>query len=97
VCVHPDGNFVYVSNRATGTIAGYKIDQKDGALSPIGQTAIGSPSSWGFIFDETGKWGIVSAQIGDAVRIYSVNRGTGELLYTGQEVKAVLPICVRMT
>jgi len=97
VRVHPGGKFVYVSNRSTGTIAGYAIDQNTGALTLIGQMKMGSPSSWGFIFDNTGKWAIVSEQIGDAVRIYSVNQATGQFRYTGQELKVVLPICVRMT
>jgi 6-phosphogluconolactonase len=96
IVVHPGGKFVYVSNRSTGTIAGYGISQKDGSLTPIGQTTMGSPSSWGFIFDGTGKWAIVSEQIGDAVRIYSVNQDTGKFTYTGQELKVVLPICVRI-
>jgi 6-phosphogluconolactonase len=97
VQVSPDGRYVYVTNRTAGTIAGYRIDQNDGSLAPAGQTSIGSPASWGFIFDRTGRWAIVSAQIGDAVRIYSVEKKTGKLLYTGQEIKVVLPICVRMT
>lgn len=96
VRVHPSGRFVYVSNRTTGTIAGYRIDQKDGSLSPIDQIPIGSPSSWSLIFDPTGKWAIVTAQIGDAVRIYEVDNNTGQFLYTGQELNVVLPVCVRM-
>jgi 6-phosphogluconolactonase len=97
VVVHPSGKFVYGTNRETGTIAGFGINQKDGSLTTIGHTAIGSSSSWGLIFDGTGKWAIVSEQIGDALRIHSVNQDTGKLIYTGQEIKVVLPICLRMT
>jgi 6-phosphogluconolactonase len=97
VVVHPNGNFVYMANRQTGTIAGFKINQKDGSLSAVGHTMLGSPVSWSLNFDGTGNWAIISEQHGDAVRIYSVNQGTGKLTYTGQEMKVVIPTCVRMT
>jgi len=96
VRVHPGGNFVYVSNRSTGTIAGFAIDPAGGGLAPVSQTEIGSPACWGLDFDPSGKWAIVTAQIGDAVRIYAVEKD-GSLTFTGQEVKVVLPSCVRMT
>lgn len=53
--VHPGGRFVYVSNRATGTLAGYRIDQRDGQLTRIADTDMGSPSSWSFVFEPSGQ------------------------------------------
>jgi 6-phosphogluconolactonase len=93
--VHPGGRFVYVSNRATGTLAGYGINQRDGSLTRIGDTDMGSPSSWSFLFDPSGQWLLLTAQIGDYVAIYRVNQRSGALAPTGQRLAVTLPICIR--
>jgi 6-phosphogluconolactonase len=95
VQVHPGGRFVYVSNRATATLAGYRIDQRTGSLTRIADTDMGSPSSWGFVFDATGQWLLLTAQIGDYVAIYGVDQRTGTLTATGQRLPVTLPICIR--
>lgn len=95
IAMHPSGKFVYVTNRSTGTLAGYRIDQKNGQLTAIDQAELGSPSSWSMLFDPTGKWALAAAQIGDAVVIYSVDQNTGLLKQTGQKLKVTLPSCLR--
>ena len=93
--VHPGGRLVYVTNRTTGTLAGYRIDPRTGLLSRIADAPIGSPASWGFLFDPTGRWALVTAQIGDYVAIYSVDARSGELKPTGQRLGVTLPTCLR--
>jgi 6-phosphogluconolactonase len=93
--VHPGGRFVYVSNRATGTLAGYRIDQRDGQLTRIADTDMGSPSSWSFVFDPSGQWLLLTAQIGDYVAIYRVDQRSGALTPTGQRLTVTLPIGIR--
>jgi 6-phosphogluconolactonase len=93
--VHPGGRFVYVSNRATGTLAGYRINKRDGSLTRSGDTDMGSPSSWSFLFDPSGQWLLLTAQIGDYVAIYRVDQGSGALTPTGQRLAVTLPICIR--
>jgi 6-phosphogluconolactonase len=93
--VHPGGQFVYVSNRATSTLAGYRINQRDGSLMRIGDTDMGSPSSWSFLFDPSGQWLLLTAQIGDYVAIHRVDRRSGALTPTGQRLAVTLPVCIR--
>ena len=93
--MHPSGRFVYVTNRSTGTLSGFRIDQSTGRLNAIGQAPLGSPSSWSMLFDPSGKWALAAAQIGDEVVIYSVDDNTGLLKPTGQKLKVALPICLR--
>lgn len=95
IVVHPSGKFVYVTNRGAGALAGYRIDQTTGMLTSIGHTQLGSPSSWGMLFDLSGQWALAAAQIADAIVIYSVDQNTGALNATGQQVKTVLPSCLR--
>lgn len=93
--MHPSGKFVYVTNRGTGTLAGFSIDQRNGALTAIGQAEVGSPSSWSMLFTPNGKWALAAAQLSDEVIIYSVDQTTGLLRQTGQKLKVVLPSCLR--
>ena len=95
IAMHPSGNFVYVTNRSTGTLSGFRIDQSSGRVKAIAQAALGSPSSWSMLFDASGKWALAAAQIGDEVVIYSVDENTGLLKQTGQTLKVALPICLR--
>lgn len=95
IAMHPSGKFVYVTNRSTGTLSGFRIDQSSGKLNAIAQADLGSPSSWSMLFDASGKWALAAAQIGDEVVVYSVDQDTGRLEPTGQRLKVVLPICLR--
>jgi len=95
IAMHPSGRFVYVTNRGTGTLSGFRIDRSNGRLNPIGQAPLGSPSSWSMFFDPSGKWALAAAQIGDEVVVYSVDQNTGLLKPTGQRLKVALPICLR--
>jgi 6-phosphogluconolactonase len=96
VVMHPSGKFVYVTNRGTGTIAGYRIDPTTGHVAAIGDTAIGSPACWSMRFDPTGKWAIAAAQIGDEIVFYSVDNDSGQLDATGQTLHTILPSCLRL-
>src|SRR5262245_26682171 len=93
--MHPSGRFVYVTNRSTGTLSGFRIDQSNGTLSAISHAEIGSPSSWSMLFDPGGRWALAAAQLGDEVVVYAVDQNTGLLKQTGQRLKVASPICLR--
>ncbi len=95
IAMHPRGKFVYVTNRNSGALAGFRIDQSNGKLSAVAQAALGSPSSWSMLFDPSGKWALAAAQIGDEVVVYSVDKNTGLLKQTGQKLKVTMPMCLR--
>jgi 6-phosphogluconolactonase len=95
IAMDPSGNFVYVTNRSTGTLSGFRIDPSSGRLTAISQAPLGSPSSWSMLFDASGKWALAAAQIGDEVVVYSVDQNTGVLEPTGQRLAVTLPISLR--
>ena len=97
IAMHPSGRLVYVTNRGTGTLAGFRIDQSDGTLSAVAQAEIGSPSSWSMLFDPAGKWALAAAQIGDEVVVYSVDQTTGRLTPTGQTLNVTSPTSLQWT
>lgn len=91
IAMHPSGRFVYVTNRGSGTLAGYRIDQSTGRLSAVAPAELGSPSSWSMLFDASGRWALAAAQIGDDVVVYEVDRNTGLLERTGQTLPVTSP------
>ena len=91
IAMHPSGRFVYVTNRGSGTLAGFRIDQSTGRLSAVAPAELGSPSSWSMLFDATGRWALAAAQIGDEVVVYEVDRNTGLLERTGQTLPVTSP------
>jgi len=95
VTMHPTGNFVYVTNRGAGTLAGYRIDPETGLLEPTGHTDLGSPACWSLRFDPTGRWALAAALIADEVIVYAVDPESGRLEANGQDIRIILPTCLR--
>jgi 6-phosphogluconolactonase (cycloisomerase 2 family) len=65
----PDGRFVYSSNAASSTIAGFAINATTGALTPVGATVVGTNPS--------GSTNLDIAISRDGKFLYSLNSGTG--------------------
>ncbi len=96
VAVHPNGRFVYVSNRGSGTLAGYRIDRKTGALTALPDTPLASKSCWCFDIDRTGAWLLAAIQTGDCVQAFRINPVTGALKPSAQNLTVPLPVCLRI-
>jgi 6-phosphogluconolactonase len=95
VRVHPNGRFVYVTNRSVGTIAAFAIDSRNGTVRPAGHTTIGSAACWSLVFDPSGRWAFATAIRADEVRIHEVDVDSGTLRFV-RAVSVPLPTCVRL-
>ncbi len=95
VKVHPNGNFLYGSNRGHDSIAIYKISPSDGKLALLGFQNSGIRSPRNFNIEPTGKFCVVANQDSDSVIIFRVNQETGLLEPTDQVIKVGKPVCVR--
>ena len=93
VRIHPNGKFVYVSNRGHDTIAGFKWDGEK--LSPIGHVGDGIKTPRNFRIDPTGKWMLVANQSGKDVVVFAINPDTGMLTPTGEKVAVPTCVCVK--
>lgn len=96
VRVHPGGEFVYVANRGHGSIAGFRIDPRNGSLAPLAEVPLDAKSSWSLQIDPGGRWLIACTQDPDAVRIYAIDSGSGQLRPTGQVLETILPTCLTL-
>ncbi|MCS7315031.1 MAG: lactonase family protein [Bryobacterales bacterium] len=94
VVVHPNGRFLYGSNRGHDSIAAFAI-AADGKLSPIGWTPTQGSFPRNFALDPTGRWLFAANQRSDSVVLFRVDTKTGKLEPTGRTLRIAAPVCVR--
>lgn len=95
LCLHPNGQFLYASNRGHDSIAIYRVDAAQGTLSLIEHqtTAIETPRN--FCLDPTGRYCLVANQSADTVVVFRVDVRSGQLVPTEHAVSVGRPVCVR--
>lgn len=94
VAVHPNGKFLYVSNRGNDSIAIFSIDPGKGTLSPIGGIPGGGKEPRHFTFDPSGKFLLVENQFSDTVVEFRVDAATGQLESVGNVMSVPSPVCL---
>lgn len=95
VKVHPNGNFLYASNRGHDSIAIYRIDPATGTLTRSGFQQAGIKTPRHFNLDPSGRFCVVANQDSDRVCTFRINPGTGALEPAGNPVTIGQPVCVR--
>lgn len=93
--VHPNGKFVYVSNRGHDTIAVFSFDAETGKLTLIQNAPAEGEVPRNFNLDPSGKWMLVAHQKSDTVAVLKVDEETGKLSFTGKKQVVGAPVCVR--
>jgi 6-phosphogluconolactonase len=89
---HPNGKFVYVSNRGHNSIAAFAWDGSK--LTPVGHATEGIKIPRNFNIDPTGKWMIVANQDGDSAVVFAIGND-GVPQPTGRTVTVGKPVCVK--
>lgn len=92
--VHPNGKFVYVSNRGHNSIAIFAVNQDTGELKALGHQGKGIKVPRNFNIDPTGKYMLVCNQDGNSVIVFKVNQDTGLLQPTEEIAEVGSPVCV---
>ncbi|MEX1018783.1 MAG: lactonase family protein [Litorilinea sp.] len=94
VRVHPNGKFVYGSNRGHDSIAVFKV-QDDGSLKTVEYTSSQGEFPRNFNLDPSGEWLIAANQNTHNVFVYQVDTKTGKLTATDQSAVIPYPVCVK--
>jgi 6-phosphogluconolactonase len=95
VAVHPNGKFVYGSNRGHDSIAIFGVDQKNGKLELVGHHPSGGKCPRHFEIDPTGKLMLVANQDSDKTVVYRIDPKTGALAETDTSFALPQPMCVK--
>ncbi len=92
--VHPNGDFVYGSNRGHDSIVVYKRDPKTGKLTLAQHAPCGGKTPRHFKIHPSGKWLICAHQNSDTISVLSLDTATGLLGEPKSTVSAPKPICI---
>ena len=79
IAVHPNGKYLYASNRGHDSIASYAIEAQTGHLRLLKHISSQGKTPRYFAFDPTGRWMIVSNQDSGDVAVIEVDGSSGEL------------------
>jgi 6-phosphogluconolactonase len=94
ITVHPNGRFVYGSNRGHDSIALFAVKGNQGTLEPLGYVSTKGRTPRQFAIDPTGNYLFVANQDSDEVVLFRINRRNGTLAPTGAVLKVPMPVCV---
>jgi len=94
VGVHPNGRWVYVSNRGHDSIAIFSVDAASGELTPHGHIPTGGKFPRHFAIDPTGAWLLVANQNSDNITLFRINSQTGVLTQTSEVGGISQPVCL---
>ncbi len=94
VHIHPNGRFVYASNRGHDSIAVYALDPSMTHLSPIQYQPTLGKTPRNFAIHPSGKFLLAANQNSGSVQVFSLDPGTGKLKETGKHLKINKPVCI---
>jgi 6-phosphogluconolactonase len=95
VHVHPNGKFLYTSNRGHDSIVVYAIDPVKGTLTTIDDVPTQGKIPRSFEIDPTGKFLFAENEKSNNIVIFRIDDKTGRLSPTGQKLDVAEPVCVK--
>ena len=93
--VHPNGKFLYGSNRGHNSIVIFAIDQQTGRLTLVGHESTKGEIPRNFGIDPTGKILLAANQKTNNIFSFHIDPGTGKLKATGHSIDVGAPVCVK--
>jgi 6-phosphogluconolactonase len=95
VVAHPNGRFLYGSNRGHNTIGVFAVDTGKGTLTPVEHVATQGQTPRNFALDPTGNWLFAENQQSNTIVLFRLDRKTGRLTSANQTLQITSPVCVR--
>ncbi|RME89615.1 MAG: lactonase family protein [Verrucomicrobia bacterium] len=93
VAVHPNGRFVYASNRGHDSLAVFAIGP-EGRLRLVDHTPTGGRTPRHFALDPEGRWLWAANQDSGNIVLFRVDPKTGRLQPAGRSLSVPRPVCV---
>jgi 6-phosphogluconolactonase len=93
ISVHPNGRFVYGSNRGHDSIAVFSVGE-GGALTLVQYESTRGHTPRHFAIDPTGRWLIAANQQSGTLAVFSIDRNTGRLSPIGPLTRVGSPVSI---
>jgi 6-phosphogluconolactonase len=94
IAVHPNGKFLYASNRGHDSIAIFSIDPAKRTLTFVARVPTGGKEPRHFAIDPTGNYLLAENQLSNNIVVFKIDPATGGLTPTGQVVDVPSPVCI---
>jgi 6-phosphogluconolactonase len=94
--VHPNGKFLYGSNRGHDSLVICSIDQSDGSLKVIEFQKTMGAHPRNFAIDPTGTFLLVANRDSNSITTFVIDPETGQLSPNGQVTSVPQPVCVKL-
>ena len=91
--IHPNGQFIYTSNRGHDSISVFAIDAASGKLTFVQRESVRGSWPRNFNIDPTGKWLLAAGKHSNTIAVFEIDH-QGKLEFTRQVVNMPAPICV---
>lgn len=95
ILVHPNGKFVYASNRGHDSIALFQLTADGGIKGEAETFSTQGKTPRNFRIDPSGKWLLAENQDTASIVVFGINQQTGKLTPSGETQKVDFPVCIR--
>lgn len=92
--IHPNGRFVYASNRGHNSISVYRRDEQTGTLVSVQLAPCNGRTPRHFKIDPSGKWLLCANQDSNAISVFPIDPATGTLGGVVSNVSVPGPVCL---
>jgi 6-phosphogluconolactonase len=94
IAIHPNGEFLYTSNRGDDSIAVFTIDRTSGKLTFTQRVPSGGKAPRNFAIDPVGSNLLVANQNSSNIVEFRIDHSTGKLTAVGEIAKVPAPVCL---
>jgi 6-phosphogluconolactonase len=92
IAVHPNGKFLYASNRGHESIAVFAIHATKGTLTLVSNVPTGGKEPRHFAIDPGGNYLLAENQLSNNIVVFKIDLATGGLTPTGDVIDVPSPV-----
>jgi len=92
--IHPNGRFLYASNRGHDSIVVFAVDPTNGTLKQVEDVPTGGKEPRHFTIDPTGHFLLAENQLSDTIVEFRIDSATGKLTPAGETLSVPSPVCI---
>jgi 6-phosphogluconolactonase len=94
IAVHPNGRFLYASNRGHDSIAMFRIVDDTTDLEFLGAEPTRAKTPRHFAIAPGGRFLLAGGQASNTVSVFTIDETTGRLTFTGTTIDVPSPVCI---
>jgi 6-phosphogluconolactonase len=94
IALHPNGKWLYASNRGNDSIAAFAVEPGKGTLRLVADVPTGGKEPRHFAIDPAGKFLLAENQNSDTIVTFRIDPTSGSLTATGAVTQVPAPVCL---